>query len=245
MAFIAAAVVAIVVAVAAAVAIYRASRTDTSAMSQRTHVVLVGASIGQDWKLAGWPERSRMPGYSAESVAAWQFDKTEAINELLMRPARKFRITRTYVKSLFQPPLPKANIIILKECSSYFPGDLPAYRDSLRRWVKQIQATGARVVLATVVPVTRRRAARDVGKQESLVEYNRWIREFAQQERLALLDLESALRIGDEDSYLRDDFTSGDGSHLNSAAYAVLDNMLRATLCQLMPGTGCGQAAVR
>ncbi len=245
MTLIAAAAVVVVAAMVIVVAIYRASRSETSRTPRHIHVVLVGASIGQEWKLAGWPDRTLMPDVTAESIAAWQFDKTEAINELLMRPARKFRITRTYITSLFQPRPPKANIVILKECSSYFPGDLPAYRESLRRWVKQIQAAGARVVLATVVPVTRTRAARDVGKQESLVEYNRWIRDFARQEGIALLDLESALRAGDGDFYLRDDFTSGDGSHLNAAAYAVLDKTLRATLCQVAPETGCGQTAVR
>lgn len=243
--FLAAAAVVILVVVAATAVMYRASRLGTSTIPWRTHVVLVGASIGQDWRLAGWPERALMPGFTAESVAAWQFDKAEAINELLMRPARKFRVTRTYLKSLFQPPPPKASIVILKECSSYFPGDLPAYRDSLRRWAEQIQASGARLVLATVVPVTRTRAARDAGKQESLVEFNRWIREFARQEGIALLDLEAALRVGDGNSYLRDDFTSGDGSHLNAAAYAVLDKTLSATLCQVAPETGCGQAEAR
>src|SRR5271166_706668 len=53
-----------------------------------THIVLIGASIGQSWHLAEWPSRVRTSDFTAESVAAWQFDKTEAVEEVLMRPAR-------------------------------------------------------------------------------------------------------------------------------------------------------------
>ena len=201
-----------------------------SGSTKTTHMVLIGASIGQGWRLAEWPTRAKASGFTAESIPAWQFDKTEVVDEVLMRPARKFRPTRTYLKSLFQPPPSKADIVILKECSSYFPGDLTVYESSIQNWVSRLQAKHIRVMLATVVPVTRARARQSPGKQESLVEYNEWIREYAQEHGIKLLDLESALRTDETGRYLRDDFATSDGSHLNAAAYVVLDDVLRKTL---------------
>ena len=210
--------------------------------SKTTHVTLIGASIGQGWQLAEWPTRAPAPGFTAEAIAAWQFDKTEAVEETLMRPATKFRLTRTYLKSVFQPP-PKADIVILKECSAYFPGNLEVYKDSIRKWVRQIQASKLPVMLATVVPVTRARAAQAPGKQESLLEYNRWVRGYAREQGIAVLDLEAAMREEGESSYLRESFDIGDGTHLNRAAYAVLDTVLnttlRAALCGTTPVAGC------
>jgi hypothetical protein len=122
------------------------------------------------------------------------------------------------------------DIILLKECSSYFPGDLPLYQAKTKDFVRRVQARGIRMILTTVVPVTRSRAAKDAGKLQSLRQFNDWIREFAAQSEIVVLDLDSALRVPDGGGYLRDDFTSGDGSHLNTAAYAVLDQELKIML---------------
>lgn len=197
-----------------------------------THVVLIGASIGQAWHLAEWPARVKASGFSAESVPAWQFDKSEVLEEVLLRPARKFHPTRTYLRSLLQGPPRKPNIVILKECSSYFPGDLSVYHRSIEDWVSQLRAKQIKVILATVVPVTRVRASQNPGKQENLLKYNEWIREFAIQRGLKVLDLEAALRLDDSDKYLREEFAAADGSHLNLAAYAVLDETLRKLLSE-------------
>ena len=197
------------------------------------HLVLIGASIGQGWRLSDWPARLHIVDFTAESIPAWQFDKSEVLDEVLMRPARKFHPTRTYLKSLFQAPPRKPDIVILKECSSYFPGNLLVYEHSIEDWVGRLQARGTTVVLATVVPVTRTRAQRDLGKQESLLKYNEWIRQYAEQHDLNVLDLEAALHDGGTEKYLRDDFATADGSHLNAAAYAVLDEVLRTFLAGL------------
>jgi lysophospholipase L1-like esterase len=220
-----------VFAAAVAAAIVTLSMRSPSAHGTRpVHVILIGASIGQGWQLSEWPRRAGAAGFTAEAIAAWQFDKTEAVQEVLMRPARKFRLTRTYLKSWLQPPPPKPDIVILKECSSYFPGNLDAYRRSIRQWAGEFQQRNVQVILATVVPVSKTRAAANPGKQESLLEYNRWIREYAREQHLALLDLEAAMRQEGETSYLQDRFDVGDGTHLNAAAYEVLDTVLRTTL---------------
>ncbi|HTU66403.1 MAG TPA: GDSL-type esterase/lipase family protein [Steroidobacteraceae bacterium] len=209
------------------------------------HVALVGASIGQDWQLAGWPARVHASDLSAESIAAWQFDKTDALDELLMRPKRKFRLTRSGVKALFSPPPPKADVVILKECSSYFPGDAQAQRAAFRAWEEKTSATGAKVVLATVVPVTVARSLKDAGKQQALSEFNAWVREYAAQKNLPVLDLDAALRAGAAGTNLKDEYTSGDGSHLNAAAYAVLDRTLLDTVCGLEADAACARVASR
>lgn len=207
------------------------------------HLALVGASIGQDWHVAGWPSRVHAPVFTAESFAVWQFDKTSAIDELLMRPKRPFRPTRTWLKSLFAPPPPKADLVILKECSSYFPGEAAAQRAAFRAWEEKLSAAGAKVVLATVVPVTASRARKDTGKQEALTAFNAWVREYAAQKNLPVLDLDAALRTGASGSHLKDEYTSGDGSHLNRAAYAVLDRTLLDTLCGIQADAACARVA--
>jgi hypothetical protein len=220
-----------VLAIAILTWIMRPSATQkTSESPNITHIVLIGASIGQGWHLAEWPNRAKVNGFTAESIPAWQFDKTEAVDEVLMRPRRKFRPTRTYLKLLFQPPPPPAGVVILKECSSYFPGDLVAYEKSIRNWAARLRGKRIMVALATVVPVTEVRAQQNPGKQESLLRYNAWVRQYAQQQGIILLDLESALRTDDSGHFLRQKYAASDGTHLNATAYEALDNLLRETL---------------
>jgi hypothetical protein len=211
------------------------------------HVALVGASIGQDWHLAQWPARVKATTLSAESFAVWQFDKTAAVDELLMRPKRPFRLTRTYLKSLFAPAPRKADVVILKECSSYFPGKSPAesqaQRAAFESWQQTLSAAGTKVVLATVVPVTEARSQADAGKQAALTAFNDWVREYAAQKNLPVLDLDAALRGGAPGSHLKDEYTSGDGSHLNAAAYAVLDRTLLDTVCGIRADAACARVA--
>jgi len=121
--------------------------------------------------------------------------------------------------------------VILKECSSYFPGNSEAQRATFQGWEEKLSAAGAKVVLATVVPVTSKRSTLDAGKQEALTAFNAWVREFAARKNLAVLDLDAAVRSGAPGSSLKDEYTSGDGSHLNQAAYAVpLDARLQTGL---------------
>jgi len=208
------------------------------------NVVLIGASIGQSWHLTEWPTRTNVSGFTTESISAWQFDKSEALEEVLMRPSRKFHLTRTYLKSLLQPPPGKPNIVIIKECSSYYPGDLKGYKRSIQQWVGQIRAKQITPMLATVVPVTKARAEQNSGKQQGLLEYNDWVREYAQSEGLQVLDLEVALRVDETERYLREEYAASDGSHLNPAAYAVLDEVLRKVLFRSQTATLQGQPVV-
>lgn len=211
---------------------------DKSVEEQPYRVVLLGASIGRTWNLSAFPERMHDKNYVVESFAVWQFDKSETLEEILMRPERKFHMTATYFKSLFQaaPQLP--NAVILKECSAYFPGDPRQQKELVKKWVDQVRHAGIQPILATAVPVTRSRAEKDKGKMDGIREYNDWIRNYAKDQRIPLLDLERALRIDPVERYLKDDFTSGDGSHLNGKAYEILDRLLYKTLTDLQKEVG-------
>ena len=59
-------------------------------------VVLLGASIGKAWNLPELPQRLSERRYTFEALQAWEYDKSELVEETLMRPARKFRITPSY-----------------------------------------------------------------------------------------------------------------------------------------------------
>lgn len=214
-------------------AVYSADNTAKVAEKMKSpNIVLVGASIGKDWMLQQWPQRTGVKGITFESLAAWQYDKSDSLAELIMRPKRKFRLTPSYFKSLLEEPPKRPDIVILKECSSYFPGEPAAYQEMMKKWISDVQAAGMQAMVTTVVPVTRQRAERNKGKMEGIRRYNDWIREYAKQQHLVVVDLEAALREDPDQRFLREEFNSGDGSHLNKKAYGVLDRVLLETLCQ-------------
>jgi hypothetical protein len=199
---------------------------EPATMENAKRVVLLGASIGQQWNLPELPQRMNERRYTFEALQAWEYDKSEIVEETLMRPARKFRVTRSYLSGFFRPSPQPADVIIVKECSSYFPSDMQRNRELMQRWVQEIREKNIIAMLATVVPVTRERAQRAPGKQEGIREFNDWLRAYAQQQGLPILDLERALRADNKERYLRDELTSGDGSHLNHKAYDILDKLL-------------------
>jgi hypothetical protein len=194
--------------------------------SGRTKVLLLGASVGKAWNLKEWAARTHNDRVSLESVAFYEYDKSPALEEILMRPKRKFRLTRTYIKGFFKPAPQLPDVVVLKECAAYFPGDAGQYRTLMTAWVARLREAKIEPILSTVVPVTREHARTHPGKIETIREHNDWIRRYAAQERLPLLDLEAALRTNDAARFLRDDFTSGDGLHLNTKAYEILDRVM-------------------
>lgn len=196
-----------------------------AAETGKTRVLLLGASVGKSWEVSGLPRRLNDSRFEFEAAQAWQFDKTEALEEILMRPKRKFKPTKTYLKGFFEPAPKPADIIIIKECAAYFPGDLPGYKEMVKKWVAAIRAAGKKPAIATVAPVTKARTLKSPGKIESIREFNEWIREFAAAEKLPLLDLEAALKTDDKNRLLRDEYST-DGTHLNRKAYDMLDKLL-------------------
>ena len=208
------------------------SRQEGQVMNSKKRVMLIGASVGQAWNLLGLPRRQRINEYAFESIAAWQYDKTEALQEVLMRPKRKFHLTRAYFSGFFQPAPQLPNIIIIKECAAYFPGDFKEYKQSIQKWTKQIKDAHIQVILATVVPVTRERSQTRPGQIESILEFNDWIREYAKNGNLVLIDLEAQLRESAAQRFLKKELST-DGLHLNKQAYDLLDKELLEALRKL------------
>ena len=192
-------------------------------MTKKKHVVLLGASVGQAWKIDSLPERlgqnSGANSYSFEYVGDYQFDKTQTLRKILQRKQNK------------------PDAILLKECAAYFPGDLARYRELMKSWVKECRDAGVIPLPTTVVPVVRQQGVmirmKDAVKHvlgrptagmqlERITQYNNWVRSYAAAEKLTVLDLEAALRVSDEDRSLRTDLHSGDGLHLNPQASKLL-----------------------
>src|SRR6266545_6464286 len=115
----------------------------------KNQVVLLGASVGKEWDIQHYPERMKDPRFTFESIAVYQYDKSEGLEEILMRPKRKFRLTRTYLKGYFQPSPRLPRTIIIKECAAYFPGNLDGYKDLIKQWVRRIRDAKIEVLLAT------------------------------------------------------------------------------------------------
>lgn len=219
---------------------------EVNAMQKPKHVILLGASVGNAWNIASLPDRliksgsSPLPAdtsrlaasqYLFEFVGEYQFDKTSALRKILARNEKR----------------PEA--IFIKECAAYFPGDLSRYQELMKSWIKQCKESKVIPIPTTVVPVikpdfsTLRLKLKDtikwaLGKPtlgsrlEGLIKYNDWIRSYAQEEGLTILDLEAALRTSEKDRSLKSEFHSGDGLHLNEKAYAILDRIVLPTLDQ-------------
>ena len=194
-------------------------------------ILLIGASVGDSWNIAKLPERTKLAGYTFESVAEYQFDKSQVVEGVITTGD-------------------KPDFVILKECAAYFPGDLQRYKQFIQGWVATLREHHITPILTTVVPVTtpsllslsyvkhlvkkvtRNRVPVDE-RLPYLLEYNDWVRSYAAQEGLALLDLEAALRNNQQERKLRDDLAAEDGLHLNEQAYRVLDKLVVDSAGQL------------
>jgi hypothetical protein len=202
-------------------------------MTKKKHVVLLGASVGNAWNIGSLPERLNQgksaQGYSFEFVGDYQFDKTQTLKSILQRKQNK------------------PDAIILKECAAYYPGDLRQYQELMKGWIKDCKEARVVPVLATVVPVAKATSLKAITKDlirpllgkatsskrlQALLQYNDWIKAYAKQEGLTVLDLEATLRTSDADRSLRPDLHSGDGLHPNAKAYALLDRIVIPALDQ-------------
>jgi len=215
-------------AMAAALSAGDPARAEAAGARPPERYAVVGASIGKAWDLPAFPARMHLPGVSFEYEGVFDFDKSQAVAALLAR----------------QTGRPDA--IVLKECASYFPGDLARYERLLRSWIAASRAAGVVPIVATVSPVVRPRGiaerlramvkTRLLGRPDpnaQIREYNDRVRRIAADEGIPLLDLETALRVSDSDRSLRPDLTSGDGLHLDAKAYERLDAALAELVSSL------------
>lgn len=202
--------------------------TSAMAMTQKQpakRITLVGASIGEAWHFDQLDERLKLSGYDFKYVGNNDFDKERLIEKLVGERD-------------------KPDVVMIKECSSYFPGDAAKYQAKIRSWVRTLRAAGIQPVLVTVAPVeapglvqrTKNLAKKMLGKPiwpEQVAAFNDWLRVYAVEERLPLFDLEAVLRISPEQRFLRQEFGVGDYVHLNAAAYRKIDSEFAQFLSRL------------
>jgi hypothetical protein len=179
-------------------------------------VVLVGASIGKNWHFDRIGERVALPGYRFDYLGVYAFDKGPLIQQLVNDPD-------------------KPDIVLIKECATYFPGDTERYQRQFMSWVETLRAVGIQVVLVTTAPVAEQteyipRAKIFVkwliGKPthlDAIVQFNDWLKQYAQRERIPVFNLEAQLHRSDSERWLRSEYDVGDKLHLNEQAYRVLD----------------------
>jgi hypothetical protein len=194
-------------------------------------VALIGASIGRAWNLPVLPERMNDCTYCFEYIHGGGWDKTARLREVLSRRDGK------------------PDVIVIKQCAAYFPGDLQLYRKLLQQWITDCRQAGTIPKPCTVVPVTRSHSYKSVvssvikcrypltdknpfrhRRNRSLLEYNDWLKSFCEMRGLSCLDLEAAVRVSDQTRYLRRSLAKLDGLHLKRGAYRLLDRRLIAAL---------------
>ena len=200
--------------------------------TSKKKIVLLGASVGKAWDIKQLPERISCYSYQFEYSGAYQFDKSSALNELLLSEHNR------------------PDAIFLKECAAYFPGDI-SFTDAKRlmvQWIQDCHTSRVIPIPTTVCPITKDRDQRfktnnplkriiksllGISMQtcmDRILEYNDWIKAYALENNLVVLDLETPLRISERERFLRDDLTKGDGLHLNTKAYRILDGIVCPTL---------------
>lgn len=179
-------------------------------------VVLVGASIGAGWKIEHLAERAGLSGYDFRYVGVYDFDKTSAIEAIVRGPG-------------------KPDVVMIKECSTYFPGNLAEYQRKVKGWVKMLRDAGIAPVLVTTPPLDVPDGAIQRGKEEvkhllgrgtaaeGIAVFNDWLKTYAAQERIPVFDLEAALRRAPGDRWMKAEYDSGDRVHLNAAGYQAMD----------------------
>lgn len=165
------------------------------------YFVLVGASVGKAWEFEKIPNR-----------LSWK-------NDIVLGYRSKYDFDKSSeIHSLVALPVPVSGVII-KECAAYFPRDIKQSKKLIREWVALLTSHQITPILATVVPVTREHDTKRPGRLISILEFNDFIREFAFQEGILVLDLEKALRISEMDRHLRSEHAQPDGLHLVKGAY--------------------------
>lgn len=195
------------------------------------YIVLLGASIGRGWDISSLPERINNSNYVIEYIHGGSFDKSDRLREIISRLENK------------------PDAIFIKECAAYFAGDLKLYKSLMKQWIKECYEAEVIPIPTTVVPVTRLHSFKkfliDIVKgrnpfkhgnpfnnrrNNTLLEFNDWIRMYCKKKGLSVLDLEAAVRYSEKNRYLREDFARVDGLHINKKAYKMLDQIVIPTL---------------
>jgi len=174
----------------------------------KKYIVLFGASIGHAWDLPELSRRQHVKDYFWGYRGYYEFDKSSLVKLILDSPV-------------------KPNVVVIKECAAYFPRDTKKAITKLFSGVEKLEKKGIEVVLATTVPVTRKRTSENPDQMKSLNEFNKSLRKEASKKGIRILDLQAALADTSGQRYLADRFAVEDGLHLKKSVYQdVLDKLM-------------------
>jgi hypothetical protein len=212
---------ALLVAIAGAAIFY----PGTIMADKKKDIVYIEASTVNRWKLKEFGKRVNDDRYSIETMTLYEFDKTPRVDKALNERDRK------------------PEVMVVQECSVYFPGDLQDYQGKYRAWIRQIKQAGVTPVIATTVPPAASQGFVEDAKawikvkilgrdsqHEQVAQFNDWLRSLAREEGVALFDLEALTRKSDSERVMREEYSAGDGIHLNAAGYSMLDQELHKFL---------------
>lgn len=194
---------------------------------KRKRAILLGASIGKAWDFPNLPQREKRDDYIFEYTLLSGFNKESEIRQFLSRKINY------------------PDVIFIKECAAYFPGDITEYKKQVVKWIELCLESKVIPIPTTVVPVTRLHPVKkfmiDIlrgrnpfktdnpfssKKNTEIIMYNNWIRDIGETYGIPVLDLEKSVRYSSRNRYLREDFARIDGLHINSKAYRVLDKIV-------------------
>lgn len=164
------------------------------------YIILLGASVGKSWNLRGLMTRKGISNYFWGYRGYFEFDKTPLVNAVIESPI-------------------KPDTVIIKECAAYFPREISKGILDVKGWINRLRKAEIEPVLATVVPITKARAAKKPKQLQSLNEFNKALRELGAKEGLRILDLQAALSNNIEKGFLDDKYADNDGLHLKETAY--------------------------
>ncbi len=112
------------------------------------------------------------------------------------------------------------------------PTTMEAIEDNLMAMTELARANGIRVVLATLLPVSDAIQPQTTRRPpEKIVELNQWIKDYATENGIVLLDYYSALI--DDQKMFRKELTF-DGLHPNDAGYAVMAPLAEKAIAEAL-----------
>ena len=212
----------------------------TSGSNDRGPVVVLGASYAGSWTLT---DVDGVPVVNAGVAGQQSF-------EMLARFESDVTAAR-----------PRA-VVLWGFINDFFRADDVAraqtrMRESYTEMIKRARAQGIEPIIATEVTIRPPKSLTEsvmalvgsmLGKQsyqdrinQHVLENNRWLRELAQREGLAVLDLQATL--ADTSGGRRREFATDDGSHISAEGYAALTQYARPILASRLKAAEAQAAA--
>jgi lysophospholipase L1-like esterase len=194
-----------------------------------TRLVIIGASYAGSWKV------TELPGYGAVTNKGVGGEQTQQMLARFDRDVTALRPTAVLIWG---------HINNIHRAGAEFAVAKEQVKSDYRAMVERAQRAGIQVILGTEVTLSeavgwRNRLAALIGRlrgkqgynatiNQHVRDVNAWMRAYAQEQRIRLLDFEKALDDGD--GFRKPEYTQEDGSHIAPAGYAELTRYARAQL---------------